>query len=707
MDAELRQALVDVEARAAQLRESMPAEVEARRGEAAAERWVSGDTEGLLSALPLAARDGPRRVGRWIDEPLDRSRDFAGRVYVDAQGRPLLHERIRDGYVLGFWRYDEDRTEEVHYWGGEPHVTWVLHPGGGRSAGAVGADLHERWAQRWIWRREQVVRVDRGSAAPDGWAAAGAAEAELDADGSIALLRVGSDRADYTEDNRLGEDEWLVALGDALDRARELRCDHVVWIAARDAPAELRADVAGLAARLADALAEAIIAAAADSGVAAPFCVLVTGARGDVDRRMLPPSALLADDAWRRGMVAHSPDDGDAVRSLGFGDDSGLVVELDVAARLDADALRACAELEGALGLYADPAEQTRAEPVVAELCDRLTVRLGERDRFSGATADFLPLVAFGERYSPDRVGAALERAERNLGRERVKPFLAAMRSQAPARRGADVDLARRALVDRHALEELAGTLGLGAHATRLAHQVAEVGFLLRTSDSGKSGSRLGGPALLPPGVAWPTGPRDRPLSFLAAIDLSELPVRAGWPTAGWWLFFAELGEDDEGWGFFEPERNVEGARARLLHVPPADEPVETDPPSSLAEDGLLLRHRSIRFDALLTLPDSYDAPESLGLDPFEARAYEALQAALWDAVGDPSWKGGRHWVAGHVTGAQGEPPEEGTELLLHLANDDDLGLSFLDAGTIQFRAPADALARGDYAAVEADPSSC
>src|SRR3954470_17352022 len=91
-DAELRQSIIDVEARAAELRETMGAEVAKRRSDAVASRWVSGDTEGLLSAVPLAARrTGLRRVGRWIDEPQDTTRTFANRVHVDGQGRPLVH----------------------------------------------------------------------------------------------------------------------------------------------------------------------------------------------------------------------------------------------------------------------------------------------------------------------------------------------------------------------------------------------------------------------------------------------------------------------------------------------------------------------------------------------------------------------------------------------------------------------------------------
>jgi hypothetical protein len=190
-----------------------------------------------------------------------------------------------------------------------------------------------------------------------------------------------------------------------------------------------------LAEELADALAAAITAAARPCGLPRPFCVLVTSGRDrdDGSHRTLPPRALLADEAWRRGMVASSPNDGDAIHRLGL-DDSRLVVALDVASRLDRTALRACAELDGALDLYADPAETARAKDVLAELHDHLTVRLGEPDRFDGATPDFLPLVLRVDDRSDDPVGDALDRAGRKLGRERVDAFVGAMRSQAPAR---------------------------------------------------------------------------------------------------------------------------------------------------------------------------------------------------------------------------------------------------------------------------------
>jgi hypothetical protein len=107
----------------------------------------------------------------------------------------------------------------------------------------------------------------------------------------------------------------------------------------------------------------------------------------------------------------------------------------------------------------------------------------------------------------------------------------------------------------------------------------------------------------------------------------------------------------------------------------------------------------------MLTLPPADSA--LLNLDAFDTEAYERVLNALWEATGEDMWLGGQHWVGGHVPDAEGLSHEPGHVLLLHLAEDDALEFSFLDAGTIQFKIPADALARGDYGAVEADPSSC
>jgi Domain of unknown function (DUF1963) len=689
--AEFRTAILGVVARAAEVRETFAAEVQERRDAAVGARLVSGETQGLLSALPVAARRGhQRRVGRWL--PDDSRAQSVGRVLLDSEARPLLHERVRDGYVFTLWRYDSDRTEEVHNWGASPRVTWVL------PLGAVGVDVPYRWVQRWTRRNDQIVRVDHAEANPGGWASASATEADVNAAGEVRALRDGVEEGEYRDDNRLGEDDWLSALEAALERAPLIACDRRNWIAARDAPAPLRIDTSGLGRWLADALADALSAAAADVALPAAFCMLVT-AVGD-ERPPLPPLAWLGDDRWRRGVTATSPGDRAALSSLLEGVDSGAVVELHVTERLDDDALRACAEIGQALDIYAEPADIARAEPVYAELADRLTARLAEPGRVPGETPEFLPLVALGDRHRSDALGAALERARRVLGDARVARFTDTLRSRAPARKPPPAKLAKQALRDRDALEQLLSALALTAHAKRLAHDVAEVGLLLRDAGGRAGGSRLGGPALLPPGTDWPTGAHERPLSFLAAIDLAELPPADGRPGAGWWLFFADLGEDEHGEGFFEPERNTPAARARLLSVAAGATPEPATPP------GDELDHRPVTFEPVLTLPSDYDAAGRLGLDAYEKHAYQAALDVLENALGEPSWMGDQHWVGGHVTNAQGEPPEPDTVLLLHMADDDSLGFSFLDAGTIQFRIPADALLREDYSAVRAEPSS-
>lgn len=62
-------------------------------------------------------------------------------------------------------------------------------------------------------------------------------------------------------------------------------------------------------------------------------------------------------------------------------------------------------------------------------------------------------------------------------------------------------------------------------------------------SDARPGGSRLGGPAWLARGEAWPTGTDGQPLDFLAQLDFSELPPLPDYPTSGLLQFF--IGRDD------------------------------------------------------------------------------------------------------------------------------------------------------------------
>jgi hypothetical protein len=100
------------------------------------------------------------------------------------------------------------------------------------------------------------------------------------------------------------------------------------------------------------------------------------------------------------------------------------------------------------------------------------------------------------------------------------------------------------------------------------------------------------------------------------------------------------------GWGFWESEEDdTPGARARLLIVPPGEDPVAAE------SSAMQLRRRPVSFEALLTLPDGYDDAADLGLDRYEKHAYDSVLSVLWDATGEPSYRGGQHWIGGHITG--------------------------------------------------------
>ncbi len=208
---------------------------------------------------------------------------------------------------------------------------------------------------------------------------------------------------------------------------------------------------------------------------------------------------------------------------------------------------------------------------------------------------------------------------------------------------------------------------------------------------------RLGGPALLPPGEDWPHDAENRPLTFLAGIDLTELPERGSLPGGGWLLFFGSL-DDGETAGVLDEAVNEPGGNARVFALPPGAEPVPATRRDALS---CVLSDRPVAFEARLTLPDGYDAAAELGLDAAEGEAYIAVADWMREGGAGSSYEPD-HWVLGAVTGAQGHTPEANTVLLLHLDWDEALGFAFLDGGDLQFRIPTDALAAGDWTAARA-----
>ncbi len=255
---------------------------------------------------------------------------------------------------------------------------------------------------------------------------------------------------------------------------------------------------------------------------------------------------------------------------------------------------------------------------------------------------------------------------------------------------------------DRDAFQARLVGVGLGRRGAHLAHEIAEVGLRLRSAKDGAE-SRLGWPALLPPGEPWPHARGQRPLTFLAGISLAELPIHGPLPEAGWLLFFADI-ENSDALGLIDEASNAADSSARALYVPPGAEPVRADPPAELRD---ILRARPVRAVPELTLPDDDEAPERLGLDQAETEAYEDLMYELRTASGDQVSPPADHWVLGAWTGVQGSPSEPGTLLLLHVSNDESLTFAFLDGGAIQFRIPREALVARDWSAVIAQADSC
>lgn len=297
-------------------------------------------------------------------------------------------------------------------------------------------------------------------------------------------------------------------------------------------------------------------------------------------------------------------------------------------------------------------------------------------------------------------------------------------------------------LADRGALAELLVARGVGEDAGRLAEAAATALQLVRAPEAGPApGSRLGGPALVPPGTTWPRDGRGRPLSFLAALDLAELEAfddRELLPGDGWLLFFADIDNHDAE-GLVDEAPNEEGEVARVFFV--AD-PVPGEEPDDLVVDANnVLRRRPVAFRRALTLPDDFEAAARLGV---AEDAHDAAVAALCELYEQVPWSrdtegleedesdteedlgawmgpqdtprteadlvrrgwrprddgrslGGVHWVGGLASGVQGHPPEEDTLLLLHLSWDEPLGFLFLDGGGVQFRIPRAAAAARDW----------
>jgi uncharacterized protein YwqG len=258
-----------------------------------------------------------------------------------------------------------------------------------------------------------------------------------------------------------------------------------------------------------------------------------------------------------------------------------------------------------------------------------------------------------------------------------------------------------RMLAERHLGAEL---------ADRIVELARPSVRLVRTTAG--SMSRLGGDPVLPPGTPWPHW-RDRPLSFLALIDVSEIPLD-GFPDSprllnffydaerqrawgyrprhagGWRVLGADIGD---GWLTRPPEGALRfEARAlgpeRTLTIPGWEENVLAD----------LSKEDQDRFDALTDAWRELTGPVGEP-DHLVGGWPNLIQAPLWEQAQLAS----NGLEIGHSHGYSGKQAaalRDGIgnwRLLLQLDSDDDLKWAWGDFGRLYFVITEDDLRTGEF----------
>lgn len=90
----------------------------------------------------------------------------------------------------------------------------------------------------------------------------------------------------------------------------------------------------------------------------------------------------------------------------------------------------------------------------------------------------------------------------------------------------------------RAAIRRILSERGVSDAGVEAAMPFARDGVALFEEQGGTGTSRLGGPALLPEGEAWPSAPEEHPMGFIGLVDLGELPDLDPLPKDGTLLVF-------------------------------------------------------------------------------------------------------------------------------------------------------------------------
>jgi hypothetical protein len=237
----------------------------------------------------------------------------------------------------------------------------------------------------------------------------------------------------------------------------------------------------------------------------------------------------------------------------------------------------------------------------------------------------------------------------------------------------------------RHALASAVRARGVSAATTARLMAHTRAGITL-THDGAKGRSRLGGAGVLPDGVGWPADPDGGAMTFLARIDLAEMPRLEPLPARGTLLFFLDLSS-----GSMDPYRTT-----RVLWVPPGTalqdahgggaNQLKPVPLAGVAMpiageqqaiDGETTRdpQQQRLFDAMNDMSPILYRHQLLGAD-------RDIQGPVLDEVS--------YWLkeAGADTRSHFTPSERaghGWMLLAEFDEDGDAGLSMADGGSVYF----------------------
>lgn len=223
-----------------------------------------------------------------------------------------------------------------------------------------------------------------------------------------------------------------------------------------------------------------------------------------------------------------------------------------------------------------------------------------------------------------------------------------------------------------------------------------------------REGNRIGGPAWLPEGEAWPLDSEGKRMTFLAQVDFAKLPPLPDYPTRGVLQFF--IGRDDlYGANFDHPEHSDFRVIWRETLEGPGRFEYGT-PGKYELDDFSPLYAKAVKQGVALEPSEAFAHAPSLDswlLERDHAELFDDEQGAkAYDWIGqkeDEAW-GGHFRVGGHPEFTQSDwrfRPEyqDVDRVLLQLWTDDE-NLMWGDSGQGQFMIRREDLLKRDFSKV-------